>query len=178
MHRTLNIAFERRKVEKHYHALTEGIPDPPSGEITLPLAPVKKGKNIYKIDPKEGKPAITRYTTVKQWIGYALLDVQPITGRPHQIRVHLRAIGTPIVGDVLYGGHYLYLSRLKPKYRKRIDEDERPLIERTALHAARLTVPRTEDGTDTITFEAPYFKDMEAAMRALDRWRSYPTSDL
>ena len=176
-HRFLNIAFERRKVIKEYHAIVEGVPEKESDRIVLPLAPLSKRKrNVYKIDKTEGKPAITEYELEKKWIGYSFLRVFPITGRPHQIRVHMKAIGTPIVGDITYGGHYLYLSRLKPSFKRKrdIEYEEKPIIERTALHAYKLILPADENNDRTIELTAPYYKDMKVAIKYLDMYRSMP----
>jgi len=180
-HRMLNIAFERRKVVKEYHAIVEGIPEKESDRIELPLSPLSSRKrNVYKVDRVEGKPAITEYVVAKKWIGYSFLKVFPITGRPHQIRVHMKAIGTPIVGDVTYGGHYLYLSRLKPTFKRKrsLDYEEKPIIERSALHAYKLTIPKDESGEETIELTAPYFKDMKVAIKYLDLYRPWVEEEI
>ena len=79
------------------------------------------------------------FEVLEKFSGWTLLRCEPLTDRTHQIRVHLRHAGLPIVGDELYGGKPLWLSRLKPDYRLKPGHEERPLISRVALHAEELT---------------------------------------
>ena len=98
----------------------------------------------------------------------ALLEAQPETGRTHQIRAHALFMGLPIVCDALYGeGKPLVLSQIKPGYRSSAHE-ERPLIERLALHAFQLEIthPQTQE---RMMFEAPYPKDLRAAVGQLGK---------
>lgn len=96
--------FAQGLVDKRYLALVKGCPSPAEGSIDLPIGPVK-GAQVprFGIDPAEGKPSITHYKTLRP-IGkeLTLLELHPETGRTHQLRVHLAAIGHPIVGDALY----------------------------------------------------------------------------
>jgi 23S rRNA-/tRNA-specific pseudouridylate synthase len=94
------------------------------------------------------------------------LNCFPTTGRTHQIRVHLQHTGLPIVGDSPYGGSPLWLSRLKPDYRLKPGRTERPLLSRVALHAERLTLAHPVTG-ETITFTAPWPKDLQVAVKYL-----------
>jgi 23S rRNA pseudouridine955/2504/2580 synthase len=97
------------------------------------------------------------------------LKCQPLTGRTHQIRAHLRHAGYPIVGDALYGGRPLLLSRLKSEYRLKPDRTERPLISDAALHAEQLTLPHPITGAMT-TITAPWPKDLTVAVKYLRRY--------
>jgi 23S rRNA pseudouridine1911/1915/1917 synthase len=97
--------FQERKVEKKYYALVHGAPKERSGTIDLPLAKLE-GKQTTQLEGKqqlEGKTAITEYKTTREFSDYSLLDITIKTGRTHQIRVHLKAIGHPIVCDKIYG---------------------------------------------------------------------------
>jgi 23S rRNA-/tRNA-specific pseudouridylate synthase len=97
------------------------------------------------------------------------VEAIPRTGRTHQIRAHLSALGTPIVADALYGGGTgLFLSSIKPGYR-RGREPEHPLLARSGLHALALTLehPLTQE---TLHFEAPYPKDLNATLRQLGKY--------
>ena len=95
-----------------------------------------------------------------------LLRCQPLIERTHQIRVHLRHAGFPVVGDELYGGKTLWLSRLKRNFRLKPGHEERPLISRAALHAEELTLPHPVTG-ETLTITAPWPKDLRVALKYL-----------
>ena len=98
--------FTEDKVKKEYLALVYGRPDSSVGKIDLPLARTKDGKIVavqYHGKIKNQKEAITEYEIIKNYSPYSLLKVRPLTGRTNQIRVHLRAINCPIVGDRVYG---------------------------------------------------------------------------
>lgn len=104
-HRKLSGQFEHRMVEKHYVAVVAGVVGDDAGEIDLPvrkdLDPPRPGPRII-VDHEQGRPSVTRYRVVKRETDRTRLHVHPLTGRSHQIRVHLNAIGHPIVGDDLY----------------------------------------------------------------------------
>ena len=106
---------------------------------------------------------------MERFRGYALLRCQPLTGRTHQIRVHLRFRGHPIVGDRLYGGGQLFLSRLKPEYRLKSNRTEQPLIDRVSLHAEQLSLVHPVKGTGLI-ISAPWPKDLTVAVKYLRRF--------
>lgn len=165
-HRHLSGLFERHEVGKFYAGLVLGSPQPESGRIDAPIAehPVLKGRMITA---KKGKESVTDYRVVESWPQYALMQWQIHTGRTHQIRVHMSAIGHPIVCDVLYGdGKPFLLSAIKRKFKmSKGAEEERPLLSRLALHAYRLTFT-TAEGKE-ITTEAPLPKDIAACIAQL-----------
>ena len=98
----LSRMLKDREIEKHYRALTEGLWKEPSGEIDAAIGRSKKDRKKMAVDP-EGRPALTRWTKLAEGRGCTLLDVHILTGRTHQIRVHMRAAGHPVCGDTLYG---------------------------------------------------------------------------
>ena len=102
--RRLSEAFARREVHKRYVAVVQGRVDPPQGEITLPLIADWPNRPRQKVDAQHGKPSLTRYRTlgVETARNATRLELEPVTGRAHQLRVHLLAIGHPILGDALY----------------------------------------------------------------------------
>jgi RluA family pseudouridine synthase len=164
-HAQLNTAFEQRQVEKKYRAIVAGTPHTNSACIDLPIIEDEHGVRKMKIDTKKGKEARTDYTMMERFDGYALVEARPHTGRTHQIRVHLSAIGLPILADPLYGdGRGFFLSTIKRNYQGK--EEEQPLLRRTALHAFSLSFihPVTREN---ILIEAPLPKDMEAVLKAL-----------
>jgi 23S rRNA pseudouridine1911/1915/1917 synthase len=111
---------------------------------------------------------------VERFRGYTLLDVRPQTGRSHQIRVHLRAIGHPLAIDPQYGSSEpLLLSALKPSYRSKVGAEEHPLMARLTLHAQALELTHPTHG-ETHTWVAPIPKDFAAVLRNLRRYRRLP----
>lgn len=164
----LCLQFERGEVEKEYLALVHGAPPAASGEIDQPISddPQRPGKS--KID-RRGKPALTRYETEHAFRGWTLLRLRPRTGRTHQLRVHLKHIGCPIVADPWYGDRKpLLLSDIKRRYKAGPGE-ERPLLARLALHAHRLTVTHPATGA-RVTIEAPLPADFHLAIKQLTKW--------
>lgn len=103
VHRTLSIAFEQRRVDKRYVALVHGEPRDDAGTIELPLAADWPNRPRQRVDAEHGKPSLTHWRVLEREAGRCRLELQPVTGRSHQLRVHLAAIGHPIVGDRLYG---------------------------------------------------------------------------
>lgn len=104
--RRLGRMFQQRRVEKRYLAVVGGVPNPGQGEIDLPLITDWPNRPKQKVDHRIGKPALTRYRVVATDLQANTARVQlfPHTGRSHQLRVHLLAIGHPILGDELYAG--------------------------------------------------------------------------
>jgi 23S rRNA pseudouridine955/2504/2580 synthase/23S rRNA pseudouridine1911/1915/1917 synthase len=165
-HRHLSMLFERHDVGKFYAGLVLGTPSPEAGRIEAPIAehPAIAGKMITA---SKGKASVTDYRVVESWPLYALMQWQIHTGRTHQIRVHMSSIGHPIVCDELYGdGKPFLLSSIKRKFKlSKNEEEERPLLNRLALHAYRLTFV-TAEGKEVIA-EAPLPKDIAACVSQL-----------
>lgn len=164
----LCLQFERAEVEKAYVALVHGHPSGEAGEIDQPIVvdPDRPGRMKTA---KRGKQAVTRYTVMERFRGFSWIRLQPMTGRTHQLRVHLQHIGCPIVGDPWYGnGRPLLLSEIKRGY-KPAREGERPLLDRLALHAFKLTFRHPAAG-ERITIEAPIPRQLETALKQLRKW--------
>jgi 23S rRNA pseudouridine955/2504/2580 synthase/23S rRNA pseudouridine1911/1915/1917 synthase len=165
-HRYFSGLFESRDVQNFYYALVNGRLPEKEGTIETALAehPARKGKMIVS---KSGKTAVTCYEVMEDFSLYAWLKVQILTGRTHQIRVHMQSIGHPLVMDELYGtAKPLFLSDLKRKYHMgKYQEEERPLLNRLALHAAILSFPLPTG--EAFTIEAPLPRDLHAALQQL-----------
>lgn len=168
-HKYLSTLFQQHDIQKLYAGLVVGRVIPEQGTIEAPIAehPVTKGKMVVT---KRGKPSITDYRVVEQWSLHALVQFQIHTGRTHQIRVHAQSIGNPIVCDPLYGdGKPFFVSAIKKKYKLADNqEEERPLLNRLALHAYKLSFEK-QDGT-LISVEANLPKDMLACVNQLNKW--------
>ena len=162
--------FEQRAVTKKYLALTEGRCTVSEGLIDAPLYTQTIGKVIIT---KKGKSSQTNWKLLEGFQHHSLIEANPLTGRTHQIRVHLASIGLPLIADSVYGsGHPLYLSSLKGKNKYRLSKDaeeERPLISRVALHASYIRIKDYSSGEE-ITVESSLPKDLRVA---LDKLRQY-----
>ena len=154
-----------------WHALVHGAPERTPFEIDAPLALHPMTPGLIRIDRTNGKRSRTRAELLERFSGYSLLQCQPLTGRPHQIRVHLQHHGLPVVGDSIYGGRELLLSTLKSGFRLKPNKTERPLISRVALHATQLSLEHPVTGA-TVTIKAPLPKDMLVALKYLRRYAS------
>ncbi len=168
-HRHLSRIFQEHEAGKYYTGLVHGHVIQKEGRIETPVVPHPSVKGKMATS-RRGKPAITDYTVVEQWPLHSLLQFRIHTGRTHQIRVHMQSIGHSLVCDPLYGdGQPFYLSSIKRKYKLADkEESERPLLDRLALHAQRLSFGK-ENG-ETLTIEAPLPKDMAASIRQLGKW--------
>jgi len=101
--RDLSMQFEARTVYKRYSALVDGVPPAQSGTIDLPIRPDLDDRPVQVIDRALGRPSLTRWRLLSVETDRSRLELEPVTGRTHQLRVHLAAVGLPILGDVLYG---------------------------------------------------------------------------
>ncbi|KEI44449.1 pseudouridine synthase [Saccharopolyspora rectivirgula] len=147
----LKRAFKERTVEKRYHALVQGHPDPSRGTIDAPID--RHPRHDYKFAVVSGgKPSVTHYETVEAFRAASLVDVKLETGRTHQIRVHFSAIRHPCVGDLTYGADPVLARRLG--------------VTRQWLHARQLGLEHPVTG-QWMTFESEYPKDLQRALDIL-----------
>jgi 23S rRNA pseudouridine955/2504/2580 synthase len=166
-YRHLAMQFEHREVTKRYHAVVNGVHDLDSISVLLPISPIRDGTAV-KIDRTNGKVAETVFFTKKIYRKHTLIECLPITGRMHQIRVHLMCLKAPIVCDPTYGGDDIFLSSLKRKFHLKQETEELPMIQRVALHAFSLTFSLLDQ--ERITIEAPYPKDFGVLVKLLDKY--------
>ena len=160
-HRSLNIQFEKRQVSKIYHALALGNPTWESYSVNLPLRVDADRRHRTAVDAHGGKPAATDLRILERFSTCVLIEARPHTGRTHQIRVHLAAVGLPILSDSLYGD-------------RSPDPDATSLIDRLALHAWRLSFTHPTTGQAAV-YVAAYPEDFAAAVELL-RSRPLTTS--
>jgi RluA family pseudouridine synthase len=162
-YRKLNMQFENRRVQKVYHAVVDGIHNFKEELVDAPI--LKQDDGISKIT-KAGKPAQTWFTSIKSYRFHTLVECRPITGRMHQIRLHLSLLEASITGDEQYGGKPFFLSSVKRGFNLKKTTEEQPLMKRMALHARSIEFTNMEY-KDTI-IEAPYPKDFQALIRQLE----------
>jgi 23S rRNA pseudouridine1911/1915/1917 synthase len=149
----LKRAFKARQVEKIYHAVVQGHPDPLTGTIDAPIGrhPSSSWKFAVTAD---GKHSVTHYETLEAFVGASLVEVNLETGRTHQIRVHMAALRHPCVGDPLYGADPTMSARLG--------------LARQWLHAHKLSFAHPVTG-ERMTFSSPYPNDLQEALDILRR---------
>jgi tRNA pseudouridine32 synthase / 23S rRNA pseudouridine746 synthase len=137
--RALSSAFEQRRCDKRYEALVAGLPEADAGEVALPLGSDWPNRPRQRVDAQHGRPALTRWQVLARdpAHGRSRLALMPVTGRSHQLRVHLAEIGHPILGDELYAPP--------------ADQAAAP---RLLLHACRLALPHPVSGA-TVVVESP-----------------------
>lgn len=165
-YRHVSMQFEKRKVNKVYHAVIDGQFTFKDLLVDLPI--LNDGNRSVTIDRKEGKRAETIFNTIKHYRHYTLVECKPITGRMHQIRIHLATQRAAIVGDHLYKGKPIYLSSIKNSYRLAKDEEEQPIVKRFALHAKYVTFKGLDD--QDIFIDAPYPKDFATLVKLLNKF--------
>ncbi|HEX5218002.1 MAG TPA: RluA family pseudouridine synthase [Verrucomicrobiae bacterium] len=158
--------FGSRKPLQQYLALVHGSPAQDQFQINSRLAAQPDASGVVRVDPRNGKRSETRFTVLERFASQTLLRCELLTNRPHQIRAHLHNAGLRVVGDALYGGKPLWLSRLKRDYRLKPGREERPLIARTALHAEQLALPHPVTG-ESLTITSPMPKDLRVALKYL-----------
>jgi tRNA pseudouridine32 synthase/23S rRNA pseudouridine746 synthase len=128
-HRTLSKAFADRQVSKRYVAVVTGHVTADEGEVDLPLITDWPNRPRQKVDHEIGKPSLTRYRVLLRGEGTTRVELEPVTGRSHQLRVHMMALGHPIVGDVFYA-----------------PPEMQAVSPRLLLHACDLSVPHPVSG--------------------------------
>ena len=169
-HWRLSLQFEQRRVEKVYFAIVEGEPRLDRGLIDQPLAahPAVSERHIVPGFPTRQmlfKEAVTRYEVQQRFRGFAIVHLFPKTGRTHQLRVHMSAIGHPLVGDKLYGGHFVSERDLAG------EGSEDPLIVYQCLHAFRLSFTHPITGQPTV-INAPLTPKLQHIVDLLRRHRA------
>lgn len=170
-HRHLSMQFEHHTADKFYLVLVDGIVHHDEGEIDKPIGehPSVSGKMTVQA---RGKPSLTLYRVLERFKHLTLIEALLKTGRTHQVRVHFQSIGYPLAVDALYGRRpAFFLSEIKGKAYKsgKYSDEERPIMERTSLHASRLRIDHPVSG-ERMEFKAALPKDFQALLNQLRKW--------
>ena len=169
-HKYLSQLFENRNIEKIYLGIIRGSLPNESGSINEAIAEHPLIKGVMTVS-KKGKASLTDYKVLEDYGIYSLVQFNIHSGRTHQIRVHMKFAGHPIACDPVYGdGKAVLLSSFKKKYKlSQHDEEERPLINRLALHSYQLNFKDAHANHHSL--EAPLPKDMKAVLQQLKKNR-------
>ena len=143
-HHSLTMQLQKRIIHKHYLALVWGKPNPATGVVDAAIARDLRNRKRMAVVP-QGRASVTNYETVEVFPEVSLVEVRPVTGRTHQIRVHLKSIGHPLVGDTLYST-------------KKTD-----LVERQFLHAEKLAFKLPSTG-EVLEVSSPLPSDLQRAL--------------
>ncbi len=154
-HRSLSLQFENRLTKKHYHAIARGIPDWPEKMVALPLKVNGDRKHRTVVSETDGKPATTLLTILNRYGEVCLVQAIPFSGYTHQIRVHMAAVGLPLIADSLYAP-------------KNTPAHLTGLIDRPALHACTLKFTHPVN-QQALEFNAAYPPDFAQALSILTR---------
>ena len=172
---TLSACFAKTLVKKTYLAFVSAKVTEPQGVIDAPLAEHPHVPGLMYVPKKKGKKAVTKWNLLADFGPVALLAVQPVTDRTHQIRVHLRYARMPLAIDPLYGSDKpLFLSSIKHGYRLGREQTENPLIERLTLHAYQIEFnatchPDRDKESSVIAGEAKQSQGINCFIAPLDK---------
>lgn len=172
VHFKLSAQFEAREVQKTYLAIVAGMLDRDRDRIHQPIGhhPYQRDKMAIRSGHHSSRDAETFFEVIERFHGYTFVRVSPKTGRTHQIRLHLAHVGCPVLCDRLYGGHsQVTLGQLQRRHVRGFPPlagDDRIVLARQALHAAKLELAHPKSGK-AMVFEAPVPNDMDEALAAL-----------
>jgi RluA family pseudouridine synthase len=167
--RHLTQQFVENRVKKQYRVQVQGFLHEKEGLIDVAIAP-HPGNAVAMILSKKGKTARTKYKCLEQFRRFAIIRAWPLTGRTHQIRLHMRYLGHPLIIDELYGGlNGFYLSKIKAAYKKAKNRPENPIINRLTLHAEQIELLSAVDESK-IVITSPLPKDLIRLERNLQNY--------
>jgi len=167
-HKKLNELFKNRNIAKTYLALVCGHLPEKQGQINKPILKTTRKMIIHE----KGKSSQTAYEVLEEFEHYSLVQLKPLTGRTHQLRVHLKSVGCPLMVDALYGkNEAFFLHQIKNNFRYKDQQVPKPLSARLTLHAHKLSFSDPLEKT-RYDFEAPIPKDFMAVLKSLRKYNS------
>jgi 23S rRNA pseudouridine1911/1915/1917 synthase len=171
VHKFLNEKFQSQAIKKIYHAIVTGYFEQDELTINIPITnhPVKKGMMMASI---KGKPSLSILKVLEKFRNTTLIEVNLVTGRQHQLRVHCSAIGHPLLVDSLYGlTDSFLLSNIKRRYKLKKHTEEKPVISRITMHSYSIEFEHPKTG-EIVLFTAEYPKDLRATLQLLRKYSS------
>ncbi len=166
-HKAMNKIFQEQEIEKIYDAVVDGYFSEEPIEIDIPLMsdPNRKGRTIPSA---RGKQSLTKAKLLRQYRHCAMIKCSLVSGRHHQLRVHLSTIGTPLLVDPFYGKRSkFFVSEIKKKFNLKKRTEELPLISRQTMHALSLKFTHPHSSQEML-IEAPYPKDFRALANVIE----------
>lgn len=164
-YRHMSMQFEKRQVVKVYHAVVDGIHNFKDTLVDEPILKLDDG--VVKLSRRDGKPAQTYFNSLKSYRMHTLVECKPVTGRMHQIRIHLASQRASITGDETYGGKPFLLSEIKRGFNLKKGTEEASFMKRMALHAYSLEFNDLSEKRHIV--QAPYPKDFQALIKQLEQ---------
>ncbi len=167
-HRRLNLQFDNQQVKKIYHAIVQGILQNDELEVDIPL--IQNPNGIGVLPSIRGKECLSIIKVLERFKVASLVEVNLVTGRQHQLRAHVAAIGHPLLVDDLYGENSEFmLSSIKRRYNLKKNTDEKPIISRISMHSCSIEFTHPSSN-EVVKFEAAYPKDFEATLEVLRKY--------
>lgn len=168
-HKAFNDMFENQEIEKIYHVLVRGIFPKNEIDIDIPIMP-SQGRKGMSIPSARGKQSLTKVKVLDRYDRATMLECDLVTGRSHQIRVHLSTLGFPLYVDVDYGGYESFkISDFKKRFNLKKNTEERPILDRLSMHAYSMKFihPRTNN---EVYIKADYHRDFAAMVQLLGKY--------
>lgn len=168
-HRYFSLLFQNQEIQRIYHVVIDGVLPQDSLEVDIPIIanPAKKGLSMPSA---RGKHSLSIFRKIEEFRHSSLVEVQLITGRHHQIRVHASAIGNPLLVDRDYGNRTeFYLSKVKRKFNLKKNTEEQPIIDRLSMHAYQLKF-KDFKSREIVNFTAEYPKDFNVLVKQLRKY--------
>jgi RluA family pseudouridine synthase len=168
-HKAFNEMFEKQEIEKIYHVLVKGVFPKNEIDIDIPIMP-SQGKKGISIPSARGKQSLTKVKVLDRYDRATMLECNLVTGRSHQIRVHLSTLGFPLYVDLDYGGNESFkISDFKKRFNLKKNTEERPILDRLSMHAysMRFIHPRTNK---ELYLVSEYHRDFAAMVQLLSKY--------
>ena len=173
-HKFINQQFQEHTITKIYHAIVSGIVNKDEMDIDIPIIPHPAKKGLSKPSAR-GKESLSKVKILERFRLATLVEVNLVTGRHHQLRVHCASVGHPLLVDVDYGSSSeFFLSTIKRRFNLKKDDVEKPIISRITMHAHSIAFIHPSS-KEKVCFKTEYPKDIQALIKVLRKYSSMPS---